>query len=500
MAVKTRNHTCYECGLTRPVDHMKRVTIDVKTGHSGASFSGRPLAGSSQSVRKSIRVYSGRSYYKTKQVWQCKDFWAHNNEDYYVKKEQRAEEERLATEEKRKRAAHEKSVKNTINTLQKKVQQFDFSSNVSESEISKIKNLFYDKCQNAIEKIVSNKKARSQGIKYLDVRKNDLGKPNYYLTEKYEIHDLIISQMLRGPILRPLHSIAVFMSILSPIVFILSFVAGMIAAAIGFQDDISAAIGAITIVSFGASLTVLILSAVVPKKLKRDERKELTEALKDVEVKIYNNIVELYKPSSEALIKELFENYEDWAGFEQGIEELGVKFPPFAPLIKKHTVKLTAVKVFNSENALDKITWVLAKHVMNADQEVSDEEVEWLSRNIELSGSDLNEAEVLYEHENSIDISSSIFRKLFPKHPKLRLLLIQNLLNLAAADSTISENEEKMIYRISELIGMKRSVYVEALSNAQQSLNSKKQEFFEDGESSDSSTLGELNDLDELFT
>ena len=237
MTRKTRNQTCYECGLTRPVDHMKRVTIDVKTGHSGASFSGRPLAGSSQSVRKSIRVYSGRSYYKTKQVWQCKNFLAHHREDYYTKKEQRAEEERLATVERRKRAAHEKSVKNTIKTLQKRVQEFDFLSNVSEPEFSEIKDLFYNKCQNAIEKLVSNKKAKSDGIKYLGIGKNDLGKPDYYLREKHEIHSLIVSQMLRGPVLRTLLALATLTSILSPIVFILSFVAGMIAATIGVQVD-----------------------------------------------------------------------------------------------------------------------------------------------------------------------------------------------------------------------------------------------------------------------
>ena len=500
MARQIRNQTCYECELTRPVDHMKRVTINVKTGHSGGSFSGRPLAGSSQSVRKSVRVYSGRSYYKTKQVWQCKDFWAHGSEDYYVKREQRSEEQRLASEERRKHADHEKSIKNTINTLQKRVQEFDFSSNVSEPEFSKIKNLFYDKCQNEIEKIDSNKKAKSDGIKCLDARKNDLGKPDYYLREKYGIHSLIVSQMLRGPVLRPLRALAIVTSILSPIFFILSFVAAMTAAAIGVQNDVFSAIGAITILTFGASLIVLILSAAVPKRLKSDVITELTEVLKGVEVEIYNNIVELYQPSTEALIKDLFETYEDWAGFEKGIEELCVKFPPLAPLIKKHTVKLTALKVFSSENALDKITWVLAKHVMTADHEVSDEEIQWLSRNIELSDSDLNDAEVLHEHENSVNISASIFRKLFPKHPKLRLLLIQNLLTLAAADSTISENEEKMISSISELIGMKPADFVEALSYAQKSLNSKKQEFDADGGSSDSSTLGELDDLDELFT
>ena len=67
-------------------------------------------------------------------------------------------------------------------------------------------------------------------------------------------------------------------------------------------------------------------------------------------------------------------------------------------------------------------------------------------------------------------------------------------------DSTISENEEKMISSISELIGMKPADFAEALTNAQNSLSSKKQEFDVDGESSDSSTLGELDDLDELFT
>jgi len=495
MAAQSPKRTCYKCDITRPTEHMERKTINVKTGHSSGSFSGRPLAGSSQSVKKSIRVYSGRSYYRTKQVWCCKDHFAHGDENYYIKKEQRAEKDRLEKEEKRKHADHEKSVKNTINSLRNRVQKFDFLSTVSECEFSEIKKLFHDKCQSEIEKLDISVNAKSDGIKQLNVRLDDLGKPDFFLRKKPEIHSLIVSQMLRGPLMRWLVALAIITSLLSPI----AFLGLMIAAAVGFHNDILITVAAITVYAFGASLFFLILSTVVPKRIQRKDRKKLTEDLKGFEVEVHNDIVDFFKPTSEVLIKDLFENYERWAGFEKGLEDICIKFPPLAPLIRKHIVKLAALRIFNSENALDKITWVLAKHVMQADNEVSDEEVQWLSTNIELSGSDLEDAVALYEHDNSIDISASIFRKLFPKHPKQRLLLIQNLLNLSAADSTISKNEEKMISRIAELIGMGSLIYAEALFNAEKTLNSEKQEIFADGESNELSILGELKELDELF-
>ena len=495
MAAQSSKRTCYECDITRPIEHLVRKTISEKTGHSSGSFSGRPLAGSSQSVKKSIRVYSGRSYYRTKQVWYCKDFFAHGEENYYIKKEQRAEKDRLEKEEKRKHADHEKSVKNTINTLRNRVQKFDFLSTVSEREFSEIKMLFHDKCQSEIEKLDISVNAKSDGIKQLNVRLDDLGKPDFFLRKKPEIHSLIVSQMLRGPLMRWLGALAKITSFLSPIIFL----GLMIAAGFGFNTDISIIVAAITFYAFGASLFFLILSTVVPKRIQRKDRKKLTEDLKGLEVEVLNDIVDFFKPTSEVLIKDLFENYERWDGFEKGLEDICIKFPPLAPLIRTRTVKLAALRIFNSENALDKITWVLAKHVMQADNEVSDEEVQWLSTNIELSDSDLEDAVALYEHDNSIDISASIFNKLFPRHPKIRLLVIENLLTLSAADEMITEDEEKLISHIASLIKMKPSIYSEALSSAKEKLDKKQQELSAEESPLDLTPLGELADLDELF-
>ena len=85
---------CFKCGLRRPVPDMKRKEVEKNTGRSGGSLSGK-------GTRKSIRMHTGRKYYRKVQVWQCANWGACNDPDYYVRKrKEQAEKDKARAEKK----------------------------------------------------------------------------------------------------------------------------------------------------------------------------------------------------------------------------------------------------------------------------------------------------------------------------------------------------------------------------------------------------------------
>ena len=102
MAARYANRTCTVCGIRRPQPNMRQIERKVKTGNSGYSASFNPQR------KKSIRINSGRNYYRTKTFWECKDYDAHNDPGYYERialerarrLRQEAEEARIAAEKK----------------------------------------------------------------------------------------------------------------------------------------------------------------------------------------------------------------------------------------------------------------------------------------------------------------------------------------------------------------------------------------------------------------
>ena len=84
---KYANYKCNDCGILRPAYRMKKAEISFKSGKSGYSFSFNPFANldskSKNKIFKSIRIHSGRSYRRNRQVWICESKLACNKPNYY---------------------------------------------------------------------------------------------------------------------------------------------------------------------------------------------------------------------------------------------------------------------------------------------------------------------------------------------------------------------------------------------------------------------------------
>tara|TARA_E500000178_G_C16729765_1_gene621002 strand:+ start:118 stop:534 length:417 start_codon:yes stop_codon:yes gene_type:complete len=68
---------CFYCHVRLPKPEMLSDKVKVNTGHSGMGFSFNPAR------EKSMRISSGRNYYRTKQIWYCKDCEAKHREEHY---------------------------------------------------------------------------------------------------------------------------------------------------------------------------------------------------------------------------------------------------------------------------------------------------------------------------------------------------------------------------------------------------------------------------------
>lgn len=78
---KYANHRCYNCQIIRPAPFMKREKISYKSGRSGISASISPYA---KSPGKSLRLHSGRSYKRFREVWVCVTKDACDNPEYFT--------------------------------------------------------------------------------------------------------------------------------------------------------------------------------------------------------------------------------------------------------------------------------------------------------------------------------------------------------------------------------------------------------------------------------
>ena len=68
---------CHVCNIRRSANCMRQVSVKVKSGTSGISFSLNPQR------KKSTRINSGRNYYRHVSKWECSTRAAHGNTNYY---------------------------------------------------------------------------------------------------------------------------------------------------------------------------------------------------------------------------------------------------------------------------------------------------------------------------------------------------------------------------------------------------------------------------------
>ena len=86
------NKTCYQCGIRRPVNLMKRKTIRKDTGSSGWS------ASFNLQKKNSLRFYTPRKRYTNVEKYFCKHDAAHGKLDYYGESEKKSDEIKIKIE------------------------------------------------------------------------------------------------------------------------------------------------------------------------------------------------------------------------------------------------------------------------------------------------------------------------------------------------------------------------------------------------------------------
>ena len=69
MAGRPSTKECTVCHYRHPVTEMHKTNKQVNSGQSGTGFSFNPQRS------KSVRVNSGRKYYRNKTIWICNDCW-----------------------------------------------------------------------------------------------------------------------------------------------------------------------------------------------------------------------------------------------------------------------------------------------------------------------------------------------------------------------------------------------------------------------------------------
>ena len=60
---------CQRCHYRHPVTEMHKTSTKVNSGRSGLGYSFNPQRS------KSVRINSGRNYYRNKTIWICDDCW-----------------------------------------------------------------------------------------------------------------------------------------------------------------------------------------------------------------------------------------------------------------------------------------------------------------------------------------------------------------------------------------------------------------------------------------
>ena len=60
-----RKHECYYCHALKPANEMHKKTVEEKSGRTSWGLSFNPAR------KKSGRIYTGKTHYKTREVWVC---------------------------------------------------------------------------------------------------------------------------------------------------------------------------------------------------------------------------------------------------------------------------------------------------------------------------------------------------------------------------------------------------------------------------------------------
>jgi uncharacterized tellurite resistance protein B-like protein len=127
--------------------------------------------------------------------------------------------------------------------------------------------------------------------------------------------------------------------------------------------------------------------------------------------------------------------------------------------INSSVLKDAVAQIIESEDVLNLITWILAERVIHADGVIDKSEQEWFQSELDLNDSDMRYAAVVANDPKALQLAVLMFNKLFPRHPKKRELLINNLFAIAVVDGELAVEEETVIRKIATMIKMKEETY-----------------------------------------
>lgn len=474
---KYQSRKCNDCGLTRPVDQWKTVTRETLRGRSGGSVSGNPFA---KNTLKSIRVHTGRKYYSIKTVTICKDKKACGDPDYYERLAQKEEEKRLLEEQRKKQKEKDKKAKEAKKkreqdakrkqiaeekkqreeSLQKqreeksKQQSIDslvtamgiFCSTISESKLSDEVKVSYDdhkrKFRTSVSDSIHDSKIFSKEQKEDRSNKLDELINNLSIQTFFKNWMEVDPKFLSLPLLSEIPKGKSF----------LGFLGGKYEKPPGrYRDQVRKQSQL-----FHANMKYLLTPHI--EEILREEfgkRKVYSEARskffpfvgyqdntsKRLEIQSGQDIPNTLVPQISTIETTGTQNQQRNSDNSSSLPSL----------------KLAIREIDESEHCVDIITRIFAPYIASADGFVTQDERQWIESELGLDTETVQKVSEVLNHPKSREIAVKLFVKKYNKQPRIKEVVINNLLNLAIIDGHLDDREIESITSISREIRMSQA-------------------------------------------
>lgn len=471
MTGKYANKTCVDCGIMRPANLMRRVSREF-TGRIGAGISGSPFAGSSKKTWGSIRVSSGRKTVRSREVWVCGEKAACGDPDFY-----------------RRRAG--------LEATKKQEQKIDDLKNEMLNSIKVNNDLMELRLSQSKEKLLSNFKSTHSKIELKAKQKNKLTKKLKSAIKPFSISNISDGPFIADELKENIDQHFGLTAFLALIAFLasLTFFISWLLALLGWnpiQHISSNELGWYALAAFVVFFVLVqIDTSVNGYSGAKEDLKRVQEEFQQ-HVDAFNLTRETIRYD---IYKQLSKDYAEHPLMDSAISRVfhgGVPSPqtkvkqkvPYKlsasttmsdgiNLSDKEKTKDAVQKIVESEDALSLITWIFAEKVMHSDGVIDESERNWFQEEFEIDERLMVAVCTVANDSRAIQLAVLMFNKMFPRHPKKRELLINNLFSLAVSDGELSVEEEKLIREIAVMIKMKESAYQEMLDSMKNNTNIK---------------------------
>jgi tellurite resistance protein len=446
---------CYECNIRRPAHQMSQKVIEVKSGKSGISVSFNPQR------KQSLRVNSGRNYYRKKTIWVCKDSRAHGNVSYFeeLEKQKQELEKQQKTQREIEQFANEleqqiteafcewlpkKSVDRVFEVLSMDKQFITKSNEVFEELSSKLGDKLLAKSPtDLVKRIISSSPIlfKDREVSFKNFKKH---------TEEYA--QVILPNLATVPPL-PEGSTKALKN--RKILLWIAFLTIPAFLSLGIPEWLFASIPVWMIVKFfykraevSAFKNMLKFSSSIFKKTKDIHGHKFINKSKP----ILNRLVldELMSNKSLSSNKHFTSAFEELFGKTPYEQKEATTIDIVNSISGSRTDRRVTKQFIESEDFLSIASYALAMTVAEADGEFSKEEQDYIEKNLDLSRGALNVFKYLAKLS---DRNKTIIAAVYTMHhddPDLLLEVIRNLFVLADADGEVTADEIRSIKSIAD--------------------------------------------------